>query len=269
MSLRRKLTLAIFGLLTIGLIAALAVPKAFDVRLSEETVQAAIDKALPFDGSKVGIDYSVSKATASLREDGRIAMTVDVTGKALHSEIAATMTGSGKIIYRDGSFYLAEFEAEGINVTSTTVSDQDRTMAVGAAKAVANRLKLKPETQKMIAEKAKAVATGAPGDEGDAMTKTMTTLRDKAKDGAVATVRHVLDSHPVYTLKETDIKQQFARLAISTVSVEKDTLVVTISPWDAVAKIVGYGLIAILAAFMAVGLVVTSPEVAFVYAIFG
>jgi hypothetical protein len=233
---RHRIVTGVLALLTLIFGAYLLTHPAIEVRISRDVVQAKIDDKLPLHGEKRGFHYTIRNAVVDLRPDGRVGMISDVDVVFLLYAMTARVAGSGVPIYRDGSFYLAGFAFDQAPTIDSKMSAADRERFGTARNRVLGALRLDPERVDAFIQEHKAE------------------IVDRLTWAGETEMHSYLDRRAIYTLRPDSVRQSLARLALQSLRVERDELVVILDPMTAVERGLAYliaaGLGLVLAAIL-------------------
>ena len=185
--------------------------KGLKVRISKADLQRHVDRALPVQGEVTGIGYSVDRVLLDPRPDGRIGFKADMAGRAVGVGFGLTMSGSGALRYKGGSFYLADFRIEGVGNTAPT--------------APAPAANTKPPEEPGFWSGVASLATKA----WDAAAPTVAATRERGEAILAQAVEHI----PLYTLDADDFRQSLARLVLRDVKVVDGAIVAELGRPDA------------------------------------
>ena len=230
-------TLLLWIIIIIGLLAGYVVifnPTA-TVNLSQDSVQAMVDKKLPFEAKKLGFTFNVPPGVVVKFQDGN---TIEVTSsfnakppltKTTHYEGAFTANGTLEYEARDHAFYLRN-----LDVT-------------------------KLEGEWIFSERAKNVGTIISGllgkDEDTEVAKEG--LLEEIKQSATDFALRTLASIPVYRLNMSDPRMWVAGNALTSLTVSNETITATLEGRSLVLHILLWGALFGLAAFIAFGILLS------------
>lgn len=219
-----------------GLLGALALVwmlwghPAVVIAIPKDAVQAEIDRRLPIEGERLMVSWRVNDAVIDFTSDGRVAIVADVRGQFLGRSVSARADASGRPIYRDGAFYVGDFTLDKTpQLLGADLKEGDRSRAEVLREKVLSTLHIDP------------VAAGVWFAEHKAELASAMTAAAQEK------LRATLAARPVYRLKETDLKQALARLALRDVAVKDDVLLLTLDWATAAERAAGWGLAAVIA----------------------
>lgn len=209
--LRRLLSLVLLFSLSAVAVVALNGGFAFDVRISEESLNRTAAAKLPL-GRKVGpVVWRVEAAKLTVLERGRIGVDANLHATAGGREADAHVAGSGMVTYRDGAFWLSGIHVETLDhvVVRKTEGPEHRPSALGKA-------------------------IGGLVARHEALKEALDDIKDDAIALALKHADGVLDAIfaniPVYRLHD-DWKGAAARQALVSVGAEGHELVATVDPF--------------------------------------
>lgn len=230
MALSKRRILSVF-LLAVGLAIAgfLVANPTLTIRIPQQRIQEEVDRRMPLSGRKLAISYQVSDARAELQGE-RIGLSAVVKASALRREIDVSFAGDGILAYRDGGFYLRDFNVAKVDLLRTVESPRDRGTI---AKAL----------EKLGVENGDAFLQGRKD-----------LILERAKEAAADLVRSTLDRRPVYVMPKDGIKANLARLALRDVKVEGTDIVATLDVVSAIARLLLWALVAVVAVLAAAGI---------------
>jgi hypothetical protein len=241
---------ALLGVLSLCLLGYGLMHPTVTIRLSRDEVQRRIDERLPLEGSRFGVAYSVGRAAVDLRKDGRIGVDADVSANALNRRADLLLAGNGELAYRDGAFYIVGFKVTGAapRAVDEPLADEDPAPK-GRLSALVDGLGLRDRGAKAL--EASGIKDGAA-------------FLVARKDAVVATVRErgaamlaeAVESRPVYRLKDTDVRQSLARLALRDVRVEDGALAIDLNVMHAALRVLLYAAALLLGLGAAAGALV-------------
>lgn len=238
---------AIPGILAGALLAYGLMHPTVTVRLDRDEVQRRVDARLPLEGTKLGVAYSVTRADVELRPDGRVGVSADVTASALNRHADLSLGGSAAVAYLDGAFYLRAFKVE--RAVPRAVDEplaEDDPAPQGRIAGAIQALGLRDRAAKAL--EASGIKDGAAFlvARKDAVVAT-------AKDRAGAMLADAMEDRPVYRLKENDVRQSLAKLALQDVRVEDRQLVLDLNVMRPLFRVFLYGLAILLGLAAAIG----------------
>ncbi len=233
MNRKRYLGLGLLVLLAFAGLAYAVMHPTVTVRLSREEVQAKVDAKLPLRVTKLGVAYDVSRAVVDLRPDGRVAVDADVDASALNRTAKVALVGSGALAYRDGEFFLTGFKVERAVPRAVDPSLADEARPQGRLGAAIEALALKDRA-------AKALEAAGAEDGAAFLTARKDAVVAMAKAKGEGMLADALERRPVYRLKEDDVRQSLAKLALRDVRVEDGQLVAELNVMHALARILLY-----------------------------
>ncbi len=171
------------------------------IPIAKSALQARVDARLPVIGARGPLNYSVNSAILDLRPDGRIAVEAAIGLRVLDRAAEARVLGSGLLEYKDGDFFLRNIAIEDVALAEVQTGAKTGT-GLG---------------QILNAQLRNVVAVA------------MRQVEDELRKRGGAVLGAVLDSYPVYRLKQEDHKQALARLVLEKIEVRDQTLVATLN----------------------------------------
>lgn len=165
-----------------------------------QEIQHRLDAQLPWRAQHMWVTYTVSQVNLDFQDQGRVGFQSQVHVTFPGESLEGELIASGNLSYSQGAFFLKNIEISEWKPHHSKISNLWQTLPV--------RLKqvLIQETPDIIARSMNA---------------------------------H-LDNHPVYVLSTSDTRHSLARLAIRSVTVTKDTLMVTLDPAHVVLRLLSY-----------------------------
>lgn len=173
------------------------------ISIGKDALQTRIDQRMPFIGVRGPLHYSLNTALLDLRADGRVGVDAGIGLQVLNRTVEARVTGSGRLEYRDGDFFLYEIAVEDVALAEAQP---------GAAPDPRARLR------QILESKLRNVASGA-----------LRQLEEELRKHGGAVLGAALDRYPVYRLKQEDHKQALAKMVLDKIEVRDQTLIVTLS----------------------------------------
>ena len=188
-----------------------------EIRISQSTVQAAIDGKLPLSGSRGPLAYRVEKADVEFRPDGRIGVDAVVHAEMFRKALDAELRASGVVVYRDAQFFVTDFAPEGATVLPTHPAPAQQAAPTHLVSGTA------------MGRTVRAFAAGRV----DALGSSLASDATKA-------VQSALDVVPVYRIEATDMRRGIAKMLLTSVRSEDGVLVAVLDPLGAVLRFVSY-----------------------------
>jgi len=247
----RKATLlgisSLLGAGALGLIGYGIAHPTVTIRIAQDDLQRRVDARLPIEGSRVGVAYEVTRALVTLRPEGRIGVEADVTASALNRRADMTLAGSGVLVYRNGAFFLDAFKVEQAipRAVDEALVEEDPAPNGRLAEAI-GRIGLKDRA-------AKALETAGVKDGAAFLTARKEAVVAAAKEKGGAMLAETLQTHPVYRLKDSDMRQSLAKVALQDARVEDGAVVVELNVMRLAGWIVLYGVALLLCVLAFVG----------------
>ncbi len=222
----------------IGLLIAAFMADTWDISISEDTAQQAVEAKMPFQVEKSGVTINITEANVDFLASDQAHITFK--GKAERKTLSADFEGdaTSSIRYSDGEFFLTNFNVGDIRIKPNEVVNEKVEKAKSIASGLLNRLKEEvPEVGEIDFEKMQADATAS------------------FKDKAVEVVSGKLETIPVYKMDKSDMKMRLAAASLQEITFADDYVTVTMDPGVIAWKILSGILIAVAALFIAIGLV--------------
>ncbi|NNC37865.1 MAG: hypothetical protein EX271_03010 [Acidimicrobiales bacterium] len=204
-----------------------------DVTISESTVQQSVNAQIEKGSVRsLGINLTLNSAIVDFKANNTAAINVDIDadGYGYAGKLRGDMATG--IRYNQPRLYLADVQSTGLE----TVVEEDVASEFSEYRDVANNY-IKREKEKLLA-----------GKEQNALGRIVANSDKKAKDYAVNSAKVFFETVPIYNLNNAGLKGSVASLALKDVTFTEDSAVVTLSPRQAVIKILTYiaGMIAIV-----------------------
>lgn len=212
-----------------GIVWFLVANPTLTIRIPQQRIQEEVDRRMPLSGRKLAISYQISDARAALDGD-RIGLSATVRATALRRAVAVAFDGDGVLAYNDGAFYLRDFNVAKVDFLRTVEAPQDRGTIARAL-------------EKLGVEDGDAFLRGRKE-----------AILERAKEAAADLVRSTLDRRPVYVMPRDGIKANLARLALRDVKVEGTDIVATLDVVSAIARLLLWALVAVVAVLAAAGI---------------
>lgn len=216
----------------------------FTVKISQETIQHAVDQKLPMEKTKGPIHYTIETATVNFLQNGQVGLITDVKAQIAERSISAHLVGSSRIAYRNSQFFLVDFTVETAEVIKSETKASDHKLL--------NSIKEKVLTEMKIDD----------NDLNAFLSDNHDILVSRLKDTVNHIVRDVLAHHPVYALNpDKGIKMAIAELMLKDVQVSNQTLIITLDPITGILRLLAYIVIGIMAIIVVIALVISPVSI--------
>ena len=238
----KKILLGLLAVLVLCGIGIVLFAKDFEVKISEQTAQEAINaqiKAGPV--NKLGVKIELKKAEVDFRPDNTMKISADFGTEALgYSHTIDGVFQSG-ISYRSPSLYLNNISPVKVEVQSDDETKEELSEIKSAARKFLQRQK-----DRVKSEDNKAVLDAVIGKDIEAF-----------QDNIVSATYGFFEKIPVYNLNKAGYKGSLASLALKDVRFTDDHAVVTLSPVKALLRILGIiGVILLILTYFIVNAVI-------------
>ena len=199
--------------------------KDFDVEISEADVQQAIQSELdrgPISSRGVTLTVNAAQVSFTQTEGARISVDLEAEGYGY----AGTIKGdfASQIRYDAPKFYLANLTP----ITFETAFDTKTQEKIDDLSNIAKDF-LKRQKDDMLTEKAKESLDRVVGDN-----------KSKLQELGEEAVYRFFETTPIYDLKKAGLKGSAASLALKDVRFEPGKAVVTLSPLQAILKVLSF-----------------------------
>ena len=212
----------------------------YTVTVPVDKVQEMVNSKLPITGEKLaGIaGYSINEVTVGFRRDGKINIDATVMGRFNSHTGHFKVSGAGEPFYKDGSFYIHDVKFGPVETLSfETVQKTPGPVGI-ISNAIAKKLGIQEELKAWYEQN-------------------KSSIQSKIREASVSVLQSTLEKHPVYTLKD-DVKGTVAKFALESVTVQQDTLLVKLSPLQAVFKILMWCVIIVVVVAVALCIIFAS-----------
>ena len=218
----KKILIGILFILALCAIGIVLFAKDFEVKISEETAQDAINaqiKAGPV--KKLGVKIELKTAEVDFRPDNTMKISAEFGTETLgYSHKVDGIFQSG-ISYRSPRLYLDNISPVKVEVQS----DDETKEELGEIKSAARKF-LQRQKDRVKSENNKAVLDAVIGKDLEAF-----------QENIISATYSFFEKIPVYNLKSAGYKGSLASLALKDVRFTDDYAVVTLSPVQALLKI--------------------------------
>ena len=218
----KKILIALAAILAIAMAGIYIFADDFDLTLSEAQVQSAIDQKLAQGDIKhLGMTISPKAAQIDFKADNTAQIAIDfgVSGFGQGANMGGRLTSG--LRYESPRRYLGQLDASDLKFKL----DADSEQKAGDIKNVATDF-LKRKRDEMLSDEAK-----------ESFDRLIGADDEKVKAASSKAVQWFLSSVPVYDLNDAGYKGSLASLALKDVRFTEDSAIVTLSPRQAVIKI--------------------------------
>ena len=218
----KKILLSILGFLALCVIGILVFAKDFEVKITEETAQEAVNAQLggpPL--NRLGVEIDVQSATLDFRSDNTMKFDTEFTTEALGYNNRVKGTFQSGIRYKSPRIYLDKISPSKIEVTTDEETREELNEIKSAARKFLDRQK-----ERINGEDGKDVLDKIIGEnDGD------------FQDTLVRASYPFFEFVPIYDLNDAGYKGSLASLALKDVTFHDDYVAVTLSPKKAMLRI--------------------------------
>lgn len=232
--------------LAVAIAAIILISPTITIDVPESTVRSQVAQKLPMTIDRNGVNVIVRSATIDFLDGDAIHLTAeaDLAGYGLSGSATADATSS--LRYEGGNFYLDKLSVDDVAFApdgeSNSRIDDAKKVASAAFGNLRNRLEGEVE--------------GA----GAALDRLSEGAAEKAEPILRDAIDRALRSIPVYSLNGRDMKHDLAALALENVSFSAEAAHVDLNPGRALLKLIIAGVLLLVAAAGAVGMVVAAPR---------
>jgi len=212
----------VFGLLILGIFLF---AKDFNVTLTEDEVQHAIDERIMVGPIRsLGIDITLKSASLDFRSNDTAAIDVnlDAEGFGYSGNLSGQFTSG--LRYKEPELFLNNILPVNIEITTDTETEGKFQDIKNVTSDFLNR-----QRQEMLSDEAKTSL--------DSITERN---EEKIKEVATSATRKFFEGIPIYDLKKAGLKGSLASLALKDVRFTEDAAIVTLSPVQALIKILSF-----------------------------
>lgn len=227
----KKIALSLLLLVALAIVAVFLFAKDVDILISEEQVQTAIDKKIAQGPVKSrGIFISLNSASVDFKSNNtaEIIVDFDVEGFGYSSNMAGTF--STGLRYKEPKVFLANIAPIDIK----TSADMETEAKLQDVKNVASDF-LKRQRKDMLSDEAKKSLDNIIG-------HNVVQVKDLAANATYA----FFETLPIYDLREGGAAGSLASLALKDVRFDEQNAIVTLSPVQALIKILTFIALSIL-----------------------
>ncbi len=218
----KKILIALVAIVVIVMAGIYILADDFDLTLSEAEVQTAIDRKLAQGDIKhLGVTLGPNAAQIDFKANNtaQIEVDFDVNGFGHGANMGGRLTSG--LAYDSPRLYLGQLDASDI----TFKLDPDLEQKTGDIKNVATDF-FKRKRDEMLSDEAK-----------ESFDRLIGADDDKVKAASAKAVQWFLSTVPIYDLNDAGYKGSIASLALKDVRFTEDSAIVTLSPRQAVVKI--------------------------------
>ena len=234
----KKIILAILFVLALCAIGIVLFAKDFEVKISEKTVQDAINAQIK-DGpvKKLGVNIGLKNAEVDFRSDNTMKISADFEAEALGYHHKVDGIFQSGISYRSPKVYLHNISPVKVNVKTDDETKEELSEIKSAARKFLQRQKDRVKTKDN-----KALLEGVIGKNVEAF-----------QENIVAATYGFFEFIPIYNLNNAGYKGSLASLALKDVRFTDEHAVITLSPVKALLRILGIiGVILLVLAYLIV-----------------
>lgn len=238
----KKILLGILFVLVLCAIGIVLFAKDFEVKISEETAQDAINaqiKAGPV--KKLGVKIELKNAEVDFRADNTMKISADFATETLGYRHEVDGIFQSGISYRSPRIYLDNISPVKVDVES----DEKTKEELGEIKSAARKF-LQRQKERVKSEDNKAVLEAVIGKDVEAF-----------QENIISATYGFFERIPIYNLKSAGYKGSLASLALKDVRFTDDHAVITLSPVKALLRILGIiGVILLILSYFIVNAVI-------------
>ena len=220
----KKILLGLLAVLVLCGIGIVLFAKDFEVKISEQTAQEAINAQIEAGPvKKLGVKIELKKAEIDFRSDNTMKISADFGTETLGYRHTVDGIFQSGISYRSPRLYLDNISPVKVDVQS----DEETKEELGEIKSAARKFL---QRQKIItkSENNKALLEKAIGKDFDAF-----------QGNIVKATYRFFEFIPIYDLNNAGYKGSFASLALKDVQFTDDYAVITLSPVKALLRLLG------------------------------
>lgn len=207
----------------IAAVALMIVDPEVNINISQQQAQENVSAQLPASVNKSGFRYDITDATVAFLDSGSIRVLGKITVTRGDRSASGLLDAEGQLVYRDGSFYLANVAIHEVEIEKLELTPQDLDM-LGVGGSLINSLRIRH---------------GANG----ALDRLLESAQERIIGAAETFVVSTLATVPVYTLNGRDTKHDIAKLMLRDITVTHENLAVELSVGAAISKVLLAGLI--------------------------
>lgn len=237
----KKISLALLFVVGAGLLLALLFAPDVTIRFSQEEANAKVMETLPFEKKTAGVTINLNEAAIDFQEDNLVQVTsvARVTGFGVTADVTGAPTTS--LRYQDGNFYLADATIDSFKFDVDTAAQAKINGAKDVARSMFNKFK-----ENHMDDSPEAAA---------AIDQLKDSTIAKVKTVAIETTNNLIQTVPIYSLNNKDIKHSLAKAALKDVQFTETDVVVTLSPQNLILTLLGWALMIVAALGLAFGMV--------------
>lgn len=245
LAMKRSIAIFICALFGLAIVWVLLFAKTIDVTISENQAQAAIDKKI--DAGPVrsrGVELTVNSATIDFKANNTAEITVDflADGYGYSGEVVGNFASG--IRYDEPRVFLDNIVPLDIELTA----DSETSQKIQDVKNVATDF-LTRQREQMLSEEAKESLDNIIGRNAENLNEIATSVTYK-----------FFETLPIYNLNDAGIKGSLASLALKEVRFTESSAVITLSPAQALLKILSFIGSVLLVAWMVFGFYIPSQK---------
>ena len=245
--MKKKIILIVSAIFGLAIAWVLLFSESFDIVITEEQAQAEIDEQIAAGPvESLGIELNVKSASIDFKANNTAELDVDfiADGFGYSGEVEGVF-GSG-IRYKTPEVFLDNIEPVEVKLTT----DPDTAEEIQDVKNVARDF-LARQRDKMLSEDAQG-----------SLDRIVDRNTDRISQLATRVTYKFFESLPIYDLNDAGIKGSLASLALEDVRFNENSAIVTLSPKQALLKILAFLAIVCISVFMVFGSIFFKPRVA-------
>lgn len=237
----KKIALAFLFTLGAGILLTLLFAPDVTIKFSQEEANAKVMETLPFEKQAAGATIKVEEVNIDFKDENLIQVTT--TARVTGFGVAADVTGAPTtgLRYENGNFYLADATIDSFDFKVDAAGQAKIKGATSIAQSMFNKFK----ENHMDDDPEAAAALEGLKDETIA----------KVKTAAISTTNSLIQSIPIYSLNNKDIKHSLAKAALKDVQFTDTHVVAILSPKNLILTLLGWVFIGLAALGMAFGMI--------------